>query len=241
MAGIKYKDYILEAIDLLRKRKARPDLERICLMVMRKHGLSFEDIVLDLEKLVEENIVIKVDFKGNISYRNAATKRKGSSCNSVENLNKVYEAFVTINKETEKDGEVGAGIDTVENWLLENDYDIDRDVIIASTQQLLNEGKVKETENETFVPVNSNGNMDIDHDTNMEVAATTSGKQKSPKEKTKNKVGAKPKKGQSLAQNAPTTTSRNSPGLVDDALSPGKKGRPPTKRKVLLTIVYEYK
>ncbi|KAI3352918.1 hypothetical protein L3Q82_019498, partial [Scortum barcoo] len=34
----KYREWILETIDSLRSRKARPDLERICRMVRRRHG-----------------------------------------------------------------------------------------------------------------------------------------------------------------------------------------------------------
>ena len=70
--GAKYKDLILETIDQLRKRKARPDLERISHMVERRHKISREETRADLEKLVKADIVMKVDYKGNTSYRNAA-------------------------------------------------------------------------------------------------------------------------------------------------------------------------
>ncbi|XP_069674502.1 PHD finger protein 10 isoform X2 [Periplaneta americana] len=72
MSEIKNRDRILEAIDQLRRRKARPDAERICNFVMRRFGVDSQDTIADLERLVEEDIVIKVEYKGNISYRNAA-------------------------------------------------------------------------------------------------------------------------------------------------------------------------
>lgn len=72
MSVIKHRDYILEAIDQLRRRKARPDRERICSYVSRKFGIDNRSTIGDLERLVDEEIVIKVEYKGNISYRNAA-------------------------------------------------------------------------------------------------------------------------------------------------------------------------
>ena len=76
MEGAMYTEWILDTIDQLRKRKARPDLERICHMVERKHGPSFADIAAELDKLVEAQVVVKVDYKGSTSYRNAAKWRK---------------------------------------------------------------------------------------------------------------------------------------------------------------------
>lgn len=72
MSEIKNRDRILEAIDQLRRRKARPDAERIRNFVLRRFGVDGQDTIADLERLVEEDIVIKVEYKGNISYRNAA-------------------------------------------------------------------------------------------------------------------------------------------------------------------------
>lgn len=72
MSAIKHRDYILEAIDQLRRRKARPDRERICSFVARKCGADSRSTITDLERLVDEQDVIKVEYKGNFSYRNAA-------------------------------------------------------------------------------------------------------------------------------------------------------------------------
>ncbi|XP_062389240.1 sterile alpha motif domain containing 1a [Sardina pilchardus] len=67
-----YRDWILETIDSLRSRKARPDLERICRMVRRRHGSEPDRTCKELEKLIQEQTVLKVNYKGSISYRNAA-------------------------------------------------------------------------------------------------------------------------------------------------------------------------
>lgn len=87
MLGIKFKDVILETIDQLRKRKARPDLDRISNMLQRKHGISFEDTEAILEKLVDSEVVFKVDYKGSTSYRNAAKWRINHIGGQVHNSN----------------------------------------------------------------------------------------------------------------------------------------------------------
>uniref|UniRef100_UPI00398E4E93 sterile alpha motif domain-containing protein 13 n=1 Tax=Pristiophorus japonicus TaxID=55135 RepID=UPI00398E4E93 len=69
---MKYKEWILETIDSLRSRKARPDVERICRMIERRHGLSPAETQQQLDKLVRAELVIKVAYKGSNSYRNAA-------------------------------------------------------------------------------------------------------------------------------------------------------------------------
>lgn len=72
MSKTKFVEPILETIDQLRSRKARPDLARICHMVERRHGLSADEVQNTLATMVAENLVIKVNYKGNISYRNPA-------------------------------------------------------------------------------------------------------------------------------------------------------------------------
>ncbi|KAK4875783.1 hypothetical protein RN001_012205 [Aquatica leii] len=74
MNDIKHKDRILEAIDQLRRRKARPDIHRICNFLMRRFGINSVDAKVDLQKCVEKEIVLRVEYKGSISYRNAAKK-----------------------------------------------------------------------------------------------------------------------------------------------------------------------
>ncbi|XP_028310726.1 sterile alpha motif domain containing 1a [Gouania willdenowi] len=78
MSESKYREWILDTIDSLRSRKARPDLERICRMVRRRHGSEPERTCAELEKLIVEQTVLKVNYKGSISYRNAAKVQRRS-------------------------------------------------------------------------------------------------------------------------------------------------------------------
>uniref|UniRef100_G3Q4V1 Sterile alpha motif domain containing 1b n=1 Tax=Gasterosteus aculeatus TaxID=69293 RepID=G3Q4V1_GASAC len=72
-----YREWILATIDSLRSRKARPDLERICRMVRRRHGSDPDRTRTELEKLIQEQTVLKVSY-GSISYRNAAKVQRKS-------------------------------------------------------------------------------------------------------------------------------------------------------------------
>ena len=82
---------ILEAIDQLRQRKARPDVERISHMIQRKHGRTYEQTQGDLDRLVATGVVIKVEYKGSTSYRNAAKWRK----NSLEGTSEINKLVLT--------------------------------------------------------------------------------------------------------------------------------------------------
>ncbi|MGH0144338.1 UNVERIFIED_CONTAM: hypothetical protein FKN15_002829 [Acipenser sinensis] len=84
MTEPKYREWILETIDSLRSRKARPDLERICRMVRRRHGSDPDQTRTELEKLIQDQIVLKVSYKGSISYRNAAKVQRKSRKKLVE-------------------------------------------------------------------------------------------------------------------------------------------------------------
>ncbi|XP_025994323.1 uncharacterized protein LOC105193093 [Solenopsis invicta] len=70
-ARITHEDHILEAIDQLRRRKARPDADRICNYLLRNYAVDARDTIADLHRLIEVEKVIQVDYKGNTSYRNA--------------------------------------------------------------------------------------------------------------------------------------------------------------------------
>lgn len=74
MTSTKNRERILEAIDQLRRRKARPDIQRICNYLFRRFSVSSNEAKNDLEWCVANNFVLKVEYKGNISYRNAAKK-----------------------------------------------------------------------------------------------------------------------------------------------------------------------
>lgn len=71
-AKVAHEEQILEAIDQLRRRKARPDADRICNYLLRKFSVDARDTIADLHRLIESEKVIQVDYKGNTSYRNAS-------------------------------------------------------------------------------------------------------------------------------------------------------------------------
>ncbi|XP_060528253.1 uncharacterized protein LOC132703150 [Cylas formicarius] len=68
------RDRILEAIDQLRHRKARPDIQRICGYLFRRYHTNSNEAKADLDWCVANNVVLRVEYKGSISYRNAAKK-----------------------------------------------------------------------------------------------------------------------------------------------------------------------
>ncbi|XP_072347301.1 sterile alpha motif domain-containing protein 1-like isoform X2 [Scyliorhinus torazame] len=71
MSEAECKQWILDTIESLRCRKARPDLERICKMVQRRHGLAPSRTRRQLERLLRSRTVLRVSYKGSHSYRNA--------------------------------------------------------------------------------------------------------------------------------------------------------------------------
>lgn len=74
MDSMRNRERILEAIDQLRRRKARPDIQRICNYLFRRFSINSIEAKSDLQWCVENDIVLKVEYKGSISYRNAAKK-----------------------------------------------------------------------------------------------------------------------------------------------------------------------
>lgn len=123
------KEMILESIDQLRKRKARPDLGRICHMLARKYGIKASDVTDELQRLVKENVVIKVDYKGNTSYRNAAkwVRTKSmflSGLNDTDLSNAVLEAVEALNlsfSEQDGNGDGGVPFQDIERYLMKRD------------------------------------------------------------------------------------------------------------------------
>ena len=183
----KHKEWILETIDQLKKRKNRPDLERICMVLMRKHGLSLEDIVSDLEKLVDQKVVLKVEFKGQISYRNAAKQAKYRSHSGDELKDKILASFMKWAK-TETDSDLDGGHKTIslaafERWLTENDTEmfkcaVTKESLTLAVNKLLVEGKLIETKSGLYSVV-----LDEDMADMSEGESTMEGKEKQDKNK----------------------------------------------------------
>ena len=96
------QEVILDTIDSLRRRKARPDLERICHMVERKYGVSAAEVECELERLVDDEVVYKVEYKGSTSYRNAAKWKQshlsGNILNSSDSSRLLVEAVEEMSR-----------------------------------------------------------------------------------------------------------------------------------------------
>ena len=70
-----YGSWIHECINLVRiRRSAFSDLDRICRIMLKCHGVSHADTVRDLEVMVQDGVVSRRAFKGVISYRNVSGK-----------------------------------------------------------------------------------------------------------------------------------------------------------------------
>ncbi|XP_077981377.1 histone acetyltransferase KAT6B-like [Glandiceps talaboti] len=154
MANAKYKDWILETIDSLRKRKARPDIERICHMVERKHGVAAAETEAELERLVDSEIVIKVDYKGSTSYRNAAKWRKSHLSGNVLNSAEATRILKTaVKKLTEEDGRSsGTGIREIEKFLTSQDHctKFVKSHLIVALQREVEAGRLVELKNGNY-------------------------------------------------------------------------------------------
>lgn len=69
MPKIKNKEYILDAIEELRNRKARPDLNGICKYLLTYYKVSPSEAQADLRRCIRECSIIKKVYRNNISYR----------------------------------------------------------------------------------------------------------------------------------------------------------------------------
>ena len=69
------KKVILEVLEQLRMRKSRPDFYRISFLVQRQYDISKEVTQKCLDELISSNIITRVEFKGNHSYRYVHKKK----------------------------------------------------------------------------------------------------------------------------------------------------------------------
>ena len=70
---------IMETISLVRSRKARPDLDRICKTMQRIHSVEPKETEKWLDMLCEKGIVARRPFKGAVSYRIVADEKAGAA------------------------------------------------------------------------------------------------------------------------------------------------------------------
>lgn len=69
LANPLYTEWILEAIQKIKKQKQRPSEERICHAVSTLHGLEKKTVSEQLELSVEDGSVLRVTNKGLASYK----------------------------------------------------------------------------------------------------------------------------------------------------------------------------
>jgi hypothetical protein len=188
MASQKCKESILQIIDQLRQRKARPDIVRICHMAARKHGMKWQETESHLEKLVESGTVVKVDYKGNVSYRNTTKWKKTHSWKKIVHSDLVCKNIISAVREIAQNSlDRGASVKEVDRWLSTNTSEphLERSQIRAALDKEVENGLLKKLANGNYISSESSN----------------------PEKK--------------IAEKPSTSVS-----------SPGKRGRPPSKRKV---------
>ncbi|XP_059176720.1 uncharacterized protein LOC131956280 [Physella acuta] len=111
------KEWILEAINHLKHRKARPDLSRISLRMKRKYLMSFAQTKKLLESLIESGIVVKAVYKNNTSYRDVSKWKKGRLGGQILNSNKMLLRFIRAIEATEKTKGTGVSAKCIEDYL----------------------------------------------------------------------------------------------------------------------------
>ncbi|XP_076831692.1 histone acetyltransferase KAT6B [Brachyhypopomus gauderio] len=90
LANPLYTEWILEAIQKIKRQKQRPSEERICHAVSTSHGLDKAIVLQQLELAVKDGSILKVTSKGCASYKDpdnpgriAAIKSGGSTSSEV--------------------------------------------------------------------------------------------------------------------------------------------------------------
>ncbi|XP_048761215.1 histone acetyltransferase KAT6B-like isoform X5 [Ostrea edulis] len=187
MASQKCKESILQIIDQLRQRKARPDIVRICHMAARKHGMKWQETESHLEKLVESGTVVKVDYKGNVSYRNTTKWKKTHSWKKIVHSDLVCKNIISAVREIAQNSlDRGASVKEVDRWLNTNTPEphLERNQIRAALDKEVENGHLKKLPNGNYISSESSN----------------------PEKK--------------IAEKPSTSVT-----------SPGKRGRPPSKRK----------
>ena len=134
------KSKILQAIEHLRARKARPDLHRICNQLRRRHNCSIAETTRCVDHLLDTGIIIKVEYKGSMSYRDASKWKRGHVAGHIINSNTLVaklqaaiDAIIASHSEPESntsdgriaapakksmtDAYVGATFHEIEAWL----------------------------------------------------------------------------------------------------------------------------
>lgn len=81
LANPLYTEWILEAIQKIKRQKQRPSEERICHAVATLHGLDKKTVLEQLELGVHDGAVLKVTNKGSASYKDPGHPGRMASVN----------------------------------------------------------------------------------------------------------------------------------------------------------------
>ncbi|XP_005099923.1 uncharacterized protein LOC101856808 isoform X1 [Aplysia californica] len=111
------KEWILEAINHLKHRKARPDLPHISLRMKRKHQMSFPQTKKLLDSLIECGFVVQAEYKNKISYRDVSKWKKGRLGGQIMNSSKMLKRFIKAIRENEASKGTGVSAQTIEEYL----------------------------------------------------------------------------------------------------------------------------
>ena len=218
----KHDEWVLETVDCLRQRKARPDLGRISRMVERFHGLTVNETKESLERLTTIGVVMKVYFKGNISYRHVKRANKGPETKSSPN-NPVYNTSVRIEqaiKSIVKQTGKGASFSDLEAWLISKNPEtrLVKHRLETALKREINSGTVVQLGNESYILIDQlKEQLNVtDQLKNVNV------EQNEPET-------------QADLQSPSTSTVNGSVSCINDTTVTGeqpKRGRPLSKRKV---------
>ena len=90
---------IIDTIALVRSRKARPDVERICKTMQRNHGVDPKETERWLDVLCDRGVVARRPFKGAVSYRIVADEKAGAvkaTARYYRNVRKIAKAIAEL-------------------------------------------------------------------------------------------------------------------------------------------------
>lgn len=201
----KYKSVIIECIDQLRQRKARPDAMRIAHLVARRHGLKTAETEAYLEQLVDSGDVLKVEFKGNTSYRvpssSKSIKHGKKSLNSHATNKNILDALAALCGSGADGENKGASVKEIEKWFNTNSVEP------RLTKQQLQVALDREADNLVI----------LKHENRFYKIISESGKEKQKKGGLKRKLSPKPVLKTEISY---------------DESSLNRRGRPLSKRKV---------
>lgn len=84
-----YTEWILEAIQKIKRQKQRPSEERICHAVATLHRLDKRTVLEQLELSVHDGSILKVTNKGSVSYKDPEHPGRGVSSSTTSSLKPV--------------------------------------------------------------------------------------------------------------------------------------------------------